>query len=201
MIALATGLRPARYLLRAEPPLNIARRRMLATALVATTSAAAPATRAVDDVEDGGALEVGGAYVAVAAAPPSPVAAPPSYADFLVLLRSRQVESVRFFDTFGLRGDAALRDGRVVEIGLGDGWPAEKPGSPESPLQFIAKVRDADVPYSFAAFDLTQYNQAAKKAKSYKNKNAIQAEKVGEEEAERVARKREAEAAAKLGGG
>ena len=159
--------------LRAHDPRPMLSRRTFAVALVASSTCVPPAARADET--------------------PAAPSSPPSFAEFGSLLRSRRVQSVRFSDSAGLRGTAVLIDGANVEIGIGEGWPLENPSSPESAYQVVAKIRDAGVPYSFS-FDLSRFNGGSMKAKAFKNKNAMAAERLGEEEAARVARKRAAEA-------
>ena len=163
--------------LRTYDPRPVVSRRAFAVALVASSTCIPPAAQA-DDAQS----------------------TPPSFAEFGSLLRSRKVQSVRFSDSAGLRGTAVLIDGANVEIGIGEGWPLENPSSPESAYQVVAKIRDAGVPYSFS-FDLTRFNGSSMKAKAFKNKNALAAERLGEEEAARVARKRAAEAKLEPGRG
>lgn len=120
------------------------------------------------------------------------VAAEVNYDDFIDLVKSKRIKKVQFTDALGEKGVAETVDGARLEIG-GAGFPRENPSLVNGPYVLLAKLRDNKVPYSFS-FNLAKYNESSKKYKGYKNAQQLQADARGQDEAERIAKKRADEA-------
>mmetsp|Transcript_19288 Transcript_19288/g.50602 ORF Transcript_19288/g.50602 Transcript_19288/m.50602 type:complete len:296 (-) Transcript_19288:356-1243(-) len=113
-----------------------------------------------------------------------------AYDKFIQMLFAGDVARVQFYGQFG---DAGAVVSTVAGQKLFVATPSEAANSSISPLQTVAKVRDAGVPYSFESFDLSGYK---KNGVNYMNPRAVTAAERNEAEAKEnaeFAEKRRAE--------